>query len=66
MVVAAISAHFCVGAVMMIRVPTMGKASANVSMISTPLIFNLAMAPSGTDLRRDGGDARNTAMVRHH
>ena len=55
MVWAAISAHFCVGAVMMMRVPTMGKASANVSTISTPLIFNLAMTPFGTDLWRDGG-----------
>jgi len=55
MVWAAISAHFCVGAVMMMRVPTMGKASANVSTISTPLIFNLVMTPFGTDLWRDGG-----------
>ena len=55
MVRAAISAHFSVGAVMMMRVPTMGKASANVSTISTPLIFSLAMTPFGTDLWRDGG-----------
>ena len=45
MVCAAMSAHFCVGAVMMMRVPTMGKASANVSMISTPLIFSFDMTP---------------------
>src|SRR6478752_3026737 len=45
MVCAAMSAHFCVGAVMMMRVPTMGKASANVSMISTPLILSFDMTP---------------------
>jgi hypothetical protein len=30
--------------VMTIRVPTMGKASANVSTMVTPLIFNSVMA----------------------
>jgi hypothetical protein len=35
---------------MMMRVPTMGKASANVSTISTPLIVSLDMAPFETDL----------------
>ena len=44
MVRAAISAHSSDGAVMMIRVPTMGKASAKVSTMVTPLIFNSDMA----------------------
>src|SRR5680860_1654863 len=41
---AEISAHSMVGAVMMIRVPTMGKASANVSTIVTPLTFSSGMS----------------------
>ena len=44
MVRAAISAHSSDGAVMMIRVPTMGKASAKVSTMVMPLIFSSAMA----------------------
>ena len=46
MVRAEISAHSSDGAVMMIRVPTMGKASAKVSTMVTPLIFRSAMARS--------------------
>ena len=44
MVRAEIRAHSRVGAVMMIRVPTMGKASAKVSTMVTPLTLRLAMA----------------------
>src|SRR5680860_1654862 len=44
MVRAEISAHSMVGAVMMIRVPTMGKASANVSTMVTPLTFSSGMS----------------------
>ena len=43
MVRAEIRAQSSVGAVMMIRVPTMGKASANVSTMVTPLTFSLDM-----------------------
>ena len=43
MVRAEIRAHSRVGAVMTIRVPTMGKASAKVSTMATPLRFSLDM-----------------------
>src|SRR3990172_11018053 len=48
MVRAAVSAQAGVDAVMTMRVPTMGKASAKVSTILTPLSFNLDMTGPGS------------------
>ena len=68
MVRAAISAHSSDGAVMMIRVPTMGKASAKVSTMMTPLIFNSAMGKSGwtRGLRWERRTGRTGAIAAHH
>ena len=72
MVRAAISAHSSDGAVMMIRVPTMGKASAKVSTMVTPLIFSSAMGKSGLRTSRaalnrwERRTGRTGAIAAHH